>query len=76
VDTYVFYLCKSGGISISLEVHALISDDVASDWAQKVLAQHPTADFVSVTRDDIMISTHRRDLSRSVAASAFGASLG
>ncbi len=58
--TYIFYVCKGDGISISLEVHSLASDDVASDWAQKVLAQHPTADYVSVARGEVTVATRRR----------------
>jgi hypothetical protein len=72
--TYIFYVGRSDGAPTSLEVHGLNSDEAAADRAKAVLAEHSSADYVTVARGDVTVVTqHRdRDVSRS-AASAAGA---
>lgn len=57
----MFYVIKADGSSVSLEVHAMPSDEAASERALEVLGNHPGAEYVAVTRGLHQVATHRKD---------------
>lgn len=64
---YTFYLCNPDGVSTSLEVFELASDDHVAARAAAVLDQHPSCASVAVWEDDRPVLTrHRRRAGMSV----------
>jgi hypothetical protein len=68
MSVYIFYACQAGGIHETLEVHTLSADDIAADWARKIMFQHPDAQYVTVKRDGVTVATEYQVVEKDVSA--------
>lgn len=58
---YVFYLRTSEGLSNSLEVVSLATDDEVPEQAVKLLADHPSCAYAEVWEGDRRVVWQRRE---------------
>jgi len=68
MSSYVFYVYQAGDIHLTLQAHTLSSDDLAEDWARKILVQRPDAQYVTVKRDDATVGTRYQRVETDISA--------